>query len=143
MGEVHEISMRERIRLNLVSAMDQANISQVQLAEKLGISKGTVNNWARGNNSPDVEMVPKICKVLGISISDLYSLAKSDCKENDKTREFRDPEISLSVDERQLVEDYRTLNDQGQELIRQQMELAVESPRYKKYDDLSNVEKQA
>lgn len=73
MGEAHEISLRERIRINLVSAMDRAKINQVQLAEKLGISKGTVNNWARGNNSPDVDMIPKICKVLDISILDLYS----------------------------------------------------------------------
>lgn len=73
MAELHEVSLRERIRLNLLSAMECANINQVQLAEKLGISKGTVNNWARGNNSPDVDMVPKICDVLGISILDLYA----------------------------------------------------------------------
>ena len=70
MEELNEISLRERIRLNLVSYMESADINQVQLAEKLGISKGTVNNWARGNNSPDVDMVPKICKILGISIPD-------------------------------------------------------------------------
>lgn len=78
MAELHEISLRERIRLNLLSAMDRANINQVQLAEKLGISKGTVNNWARGNNSPDVDMVPKICNVLGISILDLYTSNESE-----------------------------------------------------------------
>lgn len=78
MAELHEISLRERIRLNLLSAMDRANINQVQLAEKLGISKGTVNNWARGNNSPDVDMVPKICNVLGISILDLYTSTESE-----------------------------------------------------------------
>lgn len=76
MGKAHEISLRERIRLNLISAMEQANLNQVQLAERLGVSKGTVNNWARGNNSPDVDMVPKICDVLGISITDLYSPAR-------------------------------------------------------------------
>lgn len=76
MEKLHEISLRERIRLNLVSAMEKANISQVQLAERLGISKGTVNNWVRGNNSPDVDMVPKICKVLSISVLDLYSPTK-------------------------------------------------------------------
>lgn len=58
MSELHEMSLRERIRLNLVSSMEAANINQVQLADKLGISKGTVNNWARGNNSPDVEFEP-------------------------------------------------------------------------------------
>ena len=67
------ISFRERIRLNLVAAMKSANMNQVQLAERLGISKGTVNNWTKGNNSPDVDMVPQICRVLGISISSLYA----------------------------------------------------------------------
>ena len=51
------ISLRERIRINLVTAMENAGINQVQLADKLNISKGTVNNWTRGNNSPDVDMV--------------------------------------------------------------------------------------
>ena len=68
----NEISLRERIRLNLIDAMKNAGVTQVQLADKLNISKGTVNNWTRGNNSPDVDMVPKICTVLGISIIDLY-----------------------------------------------------------------------
>ena len=67
------ISLRERIRINLVTAMEKAGINQVQLAEKLNISKGTVHNWTRGNNSPDVDMVPRICDVLGISVLDLYS----------------------------------------------------------------------
>lgn len=78
MTETLEISLRERIRQNLVSSMEKADINQVQLAEKLGISKGTVNNWTRGNNSPDVDMVPKICGVLGISILDLYSPSESE-----------------------------------------------------------------
>lgn len=68
-----EISLRERIRLNLIDAMRRAGLTQVQMADKLGISKGTVNNWIRGNNSPDVDMVPRICKVLEIPILSLYS----------------------------------------------------------------------
>lgn len=73
MEEYPVISFRERIRLNLLAAMKSANISQVQLAERLGISKGTVNNWAKGNNSPDVDMVPQICRVLEIPVSSLYT----------------------------------------------------------------------
>ena len=73
MKQIQDISFRERIRLNLVSSMKSAGINQVQLADRLGISKGTVNNWVRGNNSPDVDMVPRICKELGISILSLYS----------------------------------------------------------------------
>ena len=106
MAELHEISLRERIRLNLLSAMDRANINQVQLAEKLGISKGTVNNWARGNNSPDVDMVPKICNVLGISILDLYTSTESEqsesktlLKNSPSTDESAPGENSISMEE--------------------------------------------
>lgn len=79
-----EISLRERIRLNLVSAMKSAGINQVKLAEILGISKGTVNNWTRGNNSPDVDIVPRICDALGISILDLYSPAEIEAQTSAK-----------------------------------------------------------
>ena len=58
------VSLRERMRINLVSAMKKAGLTQVSLADRLDISKGTVNNWIRGNNSPDVDMVPRICKAL-------------------------------------------------------------------------------
>ena len=67
------VSLRERMRINLVSAMKKAGLTQVSLADRLDISKGTVNNWIRGNNSPDVDMVPRICKALGITISALYA----------------------------------------------------------------------
>lgn len=95
MGELNEISLRERIRLNLISFMEQAGINQVQLAEKLGISKGTVNNWARGNNSPDVDMVPKICNVLGISILDLYGPTKFEQQKNTPSTDESAPGAEL------------------------------------------------
>ena len=113
MGEMHEISLRERIRLNLLSAMERADINQVQLAEKLGISKGTVNNWARGNNSPDVDMVPKICKVLGISILDLYSPTRYE------PQEYVKKEATLySSEAEKLAQDYDGLDEHGKRIVR-------------------------
>lgn len=94
MSEAHEISLRERTRLNLVLAMKKAGVNQVQLAEKLGISKGTVNNWVRGNNSPDLDMVPKICDVLNISIVEFYSSNQIElmCEKNPPNAEGSAPE---------------------------------------------------
>lgn len=114
MENLNEISLRERIRLNLVSYMEIANINQVQLAEKLGISKGTVNNWARGNNSPDVDMVPKICKVLGISIVDLYSPTRFEANEYKTSKKAP----SLSDEAMKLAKDYDGLDEHGQRVIR-------------------------
>lgn len=114
MEELNEISLRERIRLNLVSYMESVNINQVQLAEKLGISKGTVNNWARGNNSPDVDMVPKICKVLGISILDLYSPTRFEANEYKISKKAP----SLSDETMKLATDYDDLDGHGKRVVR-------------------------
>ena len=113
MSELHEISLRERIRLNLVSSMEAANINQVQLADKLGISKGTVNNWARGNNSPDVDMVPKICKVLGISVLDLYAPTKFESNDVKETRKAP----SLSDEAQKVAVRYSKLDRYGQAAV--------------------------
>lgn len=122
MEELNEISLRERIRLNLVSYMESADINQVQLAEKLGISKGTVNNWARGNNSPDVDMVPKICKILGISIPDLYAPTKYEVHEIHNFKKAP----SLSDEAMKLAEDYDgRMDDRGRETVRGVADLEV------------------
>ena len=113
MSELHEISLRERIRLNLVSSMEAANINQVQLADKLGISKGTVNNWARGNNSPDVDMVPKICKVLGISVIDLYAPTKFESNDVKETKKA----LSLSDESQKVATRYSKLDRYGQAAV--------------------------
>ena len=107
-----QISLRERIRLNLVAAMRVAGISQVQLAEKLGISKGTVNNWTRGNNSPDVDMVPQICEVLGIPIIDFYSDGYNDSS----SLRLKAPPISDEA--MKLAKDYDGLDHWGQRQVR-------------------------
>lgn len=51
------------------------------------------------------------------------------------------PAPALSADEQQLIDDYRSLNEQGQEYIRQTMYMAKQT--HKKMPDLSDMEKQA
>lgn len=124
MNSAKEISLRERIRLNLVFAMENAGVNQVQLAEKLGVSKGTVNNWIRGNNSPDVDMVPRICKVLDVSILSIYSPAKIEgTSGNEKAPSYSDEAM-------QLAQDYdNQMDTRGRETVRGVADMEV--ARYK------------
>ncbi|WP_417002855.1 hypothetical protein [Agathobaculum sp.] len=58
--------------------------------------------------------------------------------------EFSQPQQPVeqySADEQQLIDDYRSLNEQGQEYIRQTMYMAKQT--HKKMPDLSDLEKQA
>ena len=51
------------------------------------------------------------------------------------------PVSDLTADETQLIDDYRSLNEQGQAYIRQTMYMAKQT--HKKMPDLSDLEKQA
>lgn len=138
MSETHKISFRERIRLNLIASMEKANINQVQLAEKLGISKGTVNNWARGNNSPDVDMVPRICDVLGISVLDLYAPTKFEDQEAFTTKNSSDTGESARMESQTdidhlrtvLLQNYNQLNQEGRERLVETSDDMVSSGKY-------------
>lgn len=62
-------------------------------------------------------------------------------QEQPKITQNTAPVPALSADEQQLIDDYRSLNEQGQEYIRQTMYMAKQT--HKKMPDLSNLEKQA
>lgn len=48
--------------------------SQVQLAEKLNISKQTVSNWENENIQPSIEMLVRIAKLFCVSTDYLLGL---------------------------------------------------------------------
>lgn len=48
------------------------NMTQLQLAEKLDVSDKTVSRWELGTIYPNIDMIPKIAAILGISINELF-----------------------------------------------------------------------
>ena len=47
------------------------NLTQLELADKLGISYQAVSNWERGDSMPDISKLEDISKIFDISIDDL------------------------------------------------------------------------
>ena len=48
-------------------------LTQVELAEKLGVSNRTISKWENGNCMPDYSIFNALCKELDISINELLS----------------------------------------------------------------------
>ena len=48
-------------------------ITQEQLAEKLGVSKNAVSKWERGLNLPDASIMQELCNNLEISLNELFA----------------------------------------------------------------------
>lgn len=51
------------------------NITQVILAEYLGVSPQAVSAWEKDNSAPDVYMLPKIAMFFGITIDELFGIS--------------------------------------------------------------------
>lgn len=50
------------------------NMSQVELAKKLGVSKQCVSNWENDNVQPSIEMLVKLAKFFNVSADFLLDL---------------------------------------------------------------------
>ena len=47
------------------------NMTQLALADKLGVSFQAVSNWERGNSMPDISKLPELAALFGCSIEEL------------------------------------------------------------------------
>ena len=51
----------------------KANLTQMQLAEKLGITDKAISKWERGVAMPDTSIMLELCNILGISVNELLN----------------------------------------------------------------------
>ena len=51
----------------------KANLTQIQLAEKLGITDKAISKWERGVAMPDTSIMLNLCDILGISVNELLN----------------------------------------------------------------------
>ena len=53
-------------------ARAEAGLSQQKLAEKLGVSRQTINAVEKGDYNPTIKLCIGICRVLGLTLNDLF-----------------------------------------------------------------------
>lgn len=51
----------------------KSNLTQMQLAEKLGITDKAISKWERGITMPDTSIMLELCDILCISVNELLS----------------------------------------------------------------------
>lgn len=49
-----------------------AGLSQQELADKLGVSRQTINAIEKGDYNPTIRLCVGICRVLGLTLNDLF-----------------------------------------------------------------------
>ena len=83
----------------------EKKITQDELAEKIGVSNRAISKWENGNCMPDSGIILELCKILGITINDLFHGEIIDKKDNE--RKF----------EKYLLEIYKQKEDGDKKLL--------------------------
>lgn len=71
---------------NLKSIRKENNLSQEQLAEKLGVSRQAVSKWESGQSYPEMDKVLLICKLFNYNIDELMN---ENVKEVNETKQSK------------------------------------------------------
>ena len=58
----------------------EQNLTQEQLAEKIGVSNKTVSRWETGKTMPEYSIVEPLCEALNVSVSELIAGKESEEK---------------------------------------------------------------
>ena len=71
----------------IAACRKRANLTQMQLAEKLNITDRAVSKWETGKAMPDTAIMLELCDILGISVNELLSGEKINMENNDQKNE--------------------------------------------------------
>lgn len=74
------------------------NLTQLQLADMLGVTSQAISKWENGRGMPDVSLLQPLCDILGISLNELFS---ADYISNDEYKEKAEENISKLFKEKQ------------------------------------------
>lgn len=96
--------IKRNISRNIVKYREISGFSQKELAKRLSVTPSRVSNWEQGANCPSIDILFDVCKVLGVSINDIYGV-------------YPDSRETLSYSETEHIKKYRSLDDHGKEMV--------------------------
>ena len=75
---------RKMFSQNLQKIRSKKNLSQEQLADKIGVSRQTISAWESGKASPELDKITAISKLFSVSIDELVGEIKTEASNFDK-----------------------------------------------------------
>lgn len=82
----------QKIGKRISDSRKAKNMTQMELADIMGVSFQAVSNWERGNSMPDISKLPTLAQVLNIKLDDLLGDEKTG-KLAEKIAEDKDGEL--------------------------------------------------
>ncbi len=67
----------QRVSKTISTLRKERNMTQMELADRLGISFQAVSNWERGQTMPDISKLSELAEIFGVTIDELLGNGKS------------------------------------------------------------------
>lgn len=99
-------------------------MTQSDLAKRLGVSTQSVTNWCKGAKTPRMDKVDSMCKIFNCRRSDLMEEESS---------------IPLNNNDKTILDKYHLLNDEGQQRLLERADELIELGYIAKGDALKEA----
>ena len=86
------------------SCRKKEDLTQADLANKLGIPKTYVGHWEAGRSRPDLNLIPGLCNALGISLSYFFDSPESEDALTEKERHFMEGYRKVDIRDRMILD---------------------------------------
>lgn len=70
----------QKIGRKIQTARKAHNMTQLALADQLGVSYQAISNWERGQSAPDIDKLPDLAQALDISLNELFDMPDAEKK---------------------------------------------------------------
>ncbi len=74
---------KKTLGMMIASLRKENGMTQLDLAEKMGVTDKAVSKWERDLSYPDINSIPKLAEIFGISLDDLMQI-KAETKGSEK-----------------------------------------------------------
>ena len=81
----------------------KANLTQLQLSEKLGITDKAISKWERGLALPDASIMLEICDIFGITVNELLNGEKIDMENSNEKNEQLLLEMAKEIEKKNRI----------------------------------------
>lgn len=72
---------KQTLGMMISSLRKEKGMTQLELAEKMGVTDKAVSKWERDLSFPNINSIPKLAETLDVSVDDLMQV-KAESKEN-------------------------------------------------------------
>ena len=124
-----EQEIRKLLAIRLKECREKSGLTIRDVGDAIGKSEKTISAWEHGRGQPDADMLFKLCRLYNIRNINIFYGMDSDSQDAGASDEKY---VLRSQEERELILNFRSVNDEGKRHILETARLVAGNPDMQK-----------